>query len=130
MEKSNSGELTHRQKHSGEQSGAERGDVLSQHYAITLTQEMVHSQGISPSNLFIHFLQRGNLTHDLIHLCDVAGMPAAPRDTSCIFGPQINTQKSQNYWIAAEQTRGAAEGGGGGGGEGGDGGDGGGGRRC
>lgn len=121
MEKSNSGELTQRQKHSGEQSGAERGDVLSQHYAITLTQEMVHSQGISPSNLFIHFLQRGNLTHDLIHLCDVAGMPAAPRDTSCIFGPQINTQKSQNYWIAAEQTRGAAEGGRGGrgGGEGG-----------
>lgn len=39
---------------------------------------MVHSQGISPSNLFIHFHQRGNLTHDLIHLCGVwnAGCPA------------------------------------------------------
>lgn len=74
---------------------------------------MVHSQGISPSNLFIHFLQRGNLTHDLIHLCDVAETPAALRDTSCIFGPQINTQ-SQKYWIAAKQTRGAVQRGGGG----------------
>lgn len=93
---------------------AEQREHLSQHYAITLTQEMVHSQGISLSNLFIHFLQRGNLTHDLIHLCDVAEMPAALRDTSCIFGPQINTE-SQKYWIAAKQRRGAAERRGGGG---------------
>lgn len=90
------------------------GKHLSRHYAISLTQEMVHSQGISPSNLFIHFLQRGNLMHDLIHLCDVAEMPAALRDTSSIFGPQINTQ-SQKCWIAAKQTRGVAAGGVGGG---------------
>lgn len=101
-------------EHNREQRGEQR-EHLSQHYAITLTQEMVHSQGISPSNLFIHFLQRGNLTHDLIHLCAVAEMPAALRDTSRIFGPQINTQ-SQNYWMAAKQKRRAAEGGGGGGG--------------
>lgn len=79
---------------------------------------MVHSQGISPSNLFIHFLQRGNLTHDLIHLCDVAEMPAALRDTSCIFGPQINT-RSHNRRIATEtdkrSSRGRRRGGGGGG---------------
>lgn len=67
---------------------AEQREHLSQHYAITLSHEMVNSQGISPSNLFIHFLQRGNLMHDLIHLCDVAEMPAALHDTSCIFGPQ------------------------------------------
>lgn len=111
--KCNFRELTHQQNTT--ENRAEQREHLSQYYAITLTQEMVHSQGISPSNLFIHFLQRGNLTHDLIHLCDVAEMPVALRDTSCIFGPQINTQ-SQKYWIAAKQTRGAAEGGGGGGG--------------
>lgn len=95
---------------------AEQREHLSQYYAITLTHEMGNSQGISPSNLFIHFLQRGNLTHDLIHLCDVAETPAALHDTSCIFGPQINTQ-GQKYWIAAKQTRGAAEEGGEGWGE-------------
>lgn len=42
-------------------------------------------------------------------------MPAALRDTCCVFGPQINT-KSQNYQNTAKQTRGAAVGGGGGGG--------------
>lgn len=78
---------------------AEQREHLSQHYAITLSHEMVNSQGISPSNLFIHFLQRGNLMHDLIHLCDVAEMPAALHDTSCIFGLQINSL-SQKYWIA------------------------------
>lgn len=90
---------------------AQQREHLSQHYAITLSHEMVNSQGISPSNLFIHFLQRGNLMHDLIHLCDVAEMPAALHDTSCIFGPQINSP-SQKYWIAPKQTRRAAEEGG------------------
>lgn len=97
-------ELTHQQRTTGNRE--EQRERLSWHYAITLTQEMVHSQGISPSNLFIHFLQRGNLMHDLIHLCDVAEMPAALRDTSSIFGPQINTQ-SKKYWMAAKETRGA-----------------------
>lgn len=90
---------------------AEQREHLGQHYAITLSHEMVNSQGISPSNLFIHFLQRGNLMHDLIHLCDVAEMPAALHDMSCIFGPQINSP-SQKYWIAPKQTRRAAEEGG------------------
>lgn len=71
------------------------------------SREMVHSQGISATNLFIHFLQRGNLTHDLIHLCDVSEMPAALCDTCCIFGPQINNQ-SQNYWMTVKQTKVAA----------------------
>lgn len=92
-------------EHNKEQSGAQGTFKPA---LCNRTQEMLHSQGISPSNLFIHFLQRGNLTHDLIHLCDVSGMPAALCDTCCIFGPQINTQ-SQTYWIAAKPTRGAAE---------------------
>lgn len=74
---------------------------------------MLHSQGISPPNVFIHSLQRGNLTHDLIHLCDVCGMSAALRDTCCIFWPQVNTQ-SEGCWPAAEQTRGGGRGEGGG----------------
>lgn len=58
----------------------------------THTRDGAHSRGISPSDLFIHFLQRGNLTHEIIHLCDVAVTPSAPCDTSSIFGPQINTK--------------------------------------
>lgn len=41
------------------------------------TRETTHTQGISPTNLFIHFLQRGNLTLGLIHLCHVFEMLAA-----------------------------------------------------
>lgn len=49
------------------------------------TSEMQHSRGISPSDLFIHFLQRGNLTHDLIHLCDVCGNAGCPCVTRAAY---------------------------------------------
>lgn len=43
---------------------------------------MIHTRGISPTNLFIHFLRRGNLTLGLIHLHHVFETPAPPGDTA------------------------------------------------